>query len=274
MYWKEQHTIIRSAWKNTDYRLLLITLYDLLFYGISAAIILALLYWLFISSQQLSFLANLDSFLETEQQVAEQYLSQMRMFLVQFFAVIILAIIVPFLLFTMSRYLIWLSMSAQVFSWRRYWKYTVMHLLWFLILAIPFALAIIPLYAYAQLARAQGTGLNAPSGFIIFFWIVLLIAIYYTHNLYYYFINKHGVFDSLKHAFIDGTKKVHRRIIPGLFVVIVLAIWLIILRAVSAGLQITPGTRAYAITIITTLITLIIFSFGRIYLYTAIEQTR
>ncbi len=274
-YFKQQMAIVNKTIREIDSRLLMAVLYDALFIALSLVIIIGMLQWLSYESSKLTFLAQgYQNILGASETEAASYYGMAKLFLAKFIIAIALAILLPIVLFTISRYLIWGQLARKPFVRRNMWKFFGLQLFWLLLMALPLIIAIAPLYALAQIARTTAGQLNAPFLLVLLFWVIALLIIYFTHNLYYYFAQTNQVFESIKRTFVRGFKKLHYRALPGVIILLILVLWMYASGAISTLFGITPlSTGMKVITAIVLLITIFYAALARLYFYTSIQET-
>jgi hypothetical protein len=272
-YFRRQVELLHLALREVDIRVLLATLYDILFWGCTLGAVLSLLYWLNAEASGLKFLAGgYQALFSMKPEEAALYYTQIRHFLIVFVTVIVLCLLLPLFFFTMSRYLIWNLLSRKKFNWKKYGKFVVLQLVWIALWLVPFLIALIPLFILVRAAQGTGSEFTAPAGYIVFFWTVVLIMIYYTHHLYYYYVETGKIFQSIQEAFTRGTHRIFVRILPSLLILVLFFIWIIITSKLGF---LASGNTTFMnlLQVVFALLTLILISLERHYFYGTIKRT-
>ena len=206
---KQNYTLLINSFKRINLKILLILIFDILFYFIFIQVGKFLLKVITKKADNVDLTQNL---IDLNQQAANNLLSSMREFFLFFAFSIILFLILMIISWSIFNGLIWSIVSDKKFNLKFFKKFFLLNLIclqiWFLLIIL-----------FAIIMKPQTAA--------IFMIIILIIAFYLTNILYPLFLKENRI-RKIKEAFKLGISKIHYFIVP---YAIIIALFLIILNA-------------------------------------------
>ena len=203
-YFEELKKHISTANKSIRPASALILLYDILFY-LFAFLGLYAFYIKFVNSLMLLQGSELFEFASnpSESSLNATY-AVMQKFYLSMIGYSLLLIIFLLVIWSLSRYLIWLNITKKKFNIKTFLKFIPANTLWVMIISIPLVIMFIPFYNYVQI---YGQSTQLPTGLDILRYILLstiLILFYFTNMMHLAFIRKEKIFSPLWKGFKVG----------------------------------------------------------------------
>jgi len=254
-YLKESLKLLVQSFKDLDWRVTLIILYDILFYTVIYLTFLGFgKYGGFVQNRYANLLTV------TQQQILGSTSSELDPIVSGFqgiFAHLIGSLIVMALIIFVARAffkgMIWLTIGKKEYSHQHMLKFIGLNAIWAVIWVGVLTLFFI-------LAKQS---VLAPIVLVIGF-----VMAHFTHILYTLF-TEHRKINTIKMAFSLGIKKIHYLLVPYIFVLIILAIPLLLLSGLSFILRYAPQNILAGVTI---LVLITYMTWVRTYLYRIVKS--
>ena len=217
-YFKDQWNLFIGSFRNIKLSSVFIMLYDALFY-----VLLLSLFWIwnsFVGLISPKNLQNIQSISQQQLQALASTNAELQTFTVIFTISMVLLFLLSILAWVFSRALIWNRIMDKKLSLRYIWKYSILNVLWWIILAIVFG-ALLMAFMSVKTAVVIIIALTVLAYLlaILFFFATQFISIKFTVD------SKLRVFSSIKAAFAFTFGKLGKIAVPALFLLLVFAVF-------------------------------------------------
>jgi len=220
-YIKEFWKTFISSFTSFNLQQLFVILADLLFFAVSFGVVYLL--GTILSKKALKLPDMQLAMLDTSN--AQAAVGDFKQFLILF--VILFIITLVFILFNwaFTRYCIWNLTIHSKLDFKKYLKFVVANLVWFLMWLLPFIYAVYPVFVMVK----QNLSVQKPPLFVSISIIVIMVCILHFTYLYFIgFIREHKIGKAYAFAFKTGITKIHKLLLPYLMMFLIIVILSII----------------------------------------------